>query len=67
MFDFILVIISFICLVAGFILYLIDLTSSKSDNGREKKLPKLSSYGFFLCVLALMLLIIPSFGYVRFH
>ena len=64
MFNFILVIASFVCLVASFILYLIDLYSSKSDNGRENKLPKLSSYGFFLSVFALMLLIIPSFGYV---
>jgi hypothetical protein len=64
MFNFILVIASFVCLIGSFILYLFDLSSSKSDSGRENKLPKLSSYGFFLCVFALMLLIIPSIGYV---
>ena len=64
MFNFVLVIASFACLIVSFILYMIDLSSSKSDNGREKKLPKLSSYGFFLCVFALMLLIIPSIEHV---
>ena len=64
MFNFILIIASFACLVTSLILYIIDLNSPKSENGREKKLPKKSSYGFFLCVFALMLLIIPSFGYV---
>ena len=65
MFNLILIVISFIFLVAGFILYILDLTSSEPDNKvREKKLPKLSSYGFFSCVIALIILIIPSFGYV---
>jgi len=66
MFDIILLIGSFVLFLASTFLLLLDLGSKRRDENIETKrnLPKLGSYSFLLNLIALLLLIFVSFGYV---
>ncbi|MHA1195552.1 MAG: hypothetical protein ACTSRH_05735 [Promethearchaeota archaeon] len=68
MITLILLIGSFVLLVISFILIITDLMFYKKDEKRraEGKLPKFSSYGFLLTLLALLFLAFVSLSYLPF-
>ena len=63
MFIFILLIGVFALFMAGFVVLIIDLTSTKRNENRvmDKKLPKLGKYSFLFNLFALLLLVLVSF------